>query len=46
MSGRAVDLHISRLRRKLSAAGYDGIRTMRFIGYRFVPVEGDAGPAP
>ena len=38
MSERAVDLHISRLRRKLLQAGYDGIQTMRFIGYRFVPM--------
>lgn len=37
MSPRAVDLHISRLRRKLLQAGYDCIRTMRFVGYRFVP---------
>ncbi len=37
MSPRAVDLHISRLRKKLSRAGYDCIRTMRFVGYRFVP---------
>lgn len=34
---RAVDVHISRLRRKLHAAGYDCIKTMRFVGYRFVP---------
>lgn len=37
-SGRGVDLLISRLRRKLRGAGYDGIGTMRFVGYRFVPV--------
>jgi two-component system, OmpR family, response regulator ChvI len=36
-SGRAVDTHISRLRAKLRDAGYDCIRTMRFVGYRFVP---------
>jgi DNA-binding response OmpR family regulator len=37
MSPRAVDLHISRLRRKLSRLGCDAIKTMRFVGYRFVP---------
>jgi DNA-binding response OmpR family regulator len=37
---RTVDLHISRLRKKLSVAGYDCIKTMRFVGYRFVPVPG------
>jgi DNA-binding response OmpR family regulator len=36
---RAVDLHISRLRKKLRAAGCDPIATMRFVGYRFVPRE-------
>lgn len=36
---RAIDVHISRLRRKLRLAGYDCIQTMRFVGYRFVPVE-------
>lgn len=41
ISGRAVDLLVSRVRRKLLAAGYDGIRTMRYVGYRFVP-PGDA----
>jgi DNA-binding response OmpR family regulator len=39
MSPRAVDLHISRLRKKLSQAGYDCIKTMRFVGYRFVPAQ-------
>jgi two-component system OmpR family response regulator len=38
ISARAVDLHISRLRRKLVEAGYDCIRTMRFVGYRFIPL--------
>ncbi len=38
-AARSVDLHISRLRRKLSQAGYDCIKTMRFVGYRFVPAE-------
>jgi DNA-binding response OmpR family regulator len=37
-SARSVDTHISRLRRKLHLAGYDCIKTMRFVGYRFVPV--------
>jgi DNA-binding response OmpR family regulator len=37
-SSRAVDTHISRLRAKLRRAGYDCIKTMRFVGYRFVPV--------
>lgn len=40
---RAVDLHISRLRRKLSDAGCDCIKTMRRVGYRFVP-DGVARP--
>jgi len=34
---RSVDTHIARLRAKLRALGYDCIRTMRFVGYRFVP---------
>ena len=37
-SERSVDTHISRLRAKLRGAGYDCIKTMRFVGYRFVPV--------
>jgi two-component system response regulator ChvI len=36
-SPRSVDTHISRLRRKLRSAGCDCIKTMRFVGYRFVP---------
>ncbi len=36
-SPRSVDTHIARLRAKLRQAGYDGIKTMRFVGYRFVP---------
>lgn len=36
-SPRSVDTHISRLRKKLRNAGYDCIKTMRFVGYRFVP---------
>jgi DNA-binding response OmpR family regulator len=34
---RSVDTHIARLRAKLRTLGYDCIRTMRFVGYRFVP---------
>jgi hypothetical protein len=37
-SPRSVDTHIARLRAKLRYAGYDCIKTMRFVGYRFVPV--------
>ncbi len=37
VSLRAVDLLISRLRRKLQAAGCDAIETMRQVGYRFLP---------
>ena len=36
-SARSVDTHISRLRAKLREAGYDCIRTMRFVGYRLTP---------
>ena len=43
VSGRAVDLLVSRVRRKLLAAGFDGIRTMRYVGYRFVPPSETAG---
>lgn len=35
---RSVDTHIARLRAKLRKAGYDCIKTMRFVGYRFVPL--------
>jgi len=38
-SERAMDTHIARLRRKLRAAGVDCIKTMRYVGYRFVPAE-------
>ena len=34
---RVVDIHVSRLRKKLAQAGCDCIRTMRYVGYRFVP---------
>jgi DNA-binding response OmpR family regulator len=43
---RAVDTHIARLRAKLRAFGYDCIRTMRNVGYRFVPpIDGEPEPA-
>jgi DNA-binding response OmpR family regulator len=35
---RSVDTHIARLRAKLRRADYDCIKTMRFVGYRFVPL--------
>lgn len=38
-SARSVDTHIARLRRKLRKAGFDCIKTMRFVGYRLVPPE-------
>jgi DNA-binding response OmpR family regulator len=39
VSMRTVDTHVSRLRRKLAAAGYACIKTMRFVGYGFMPLE-------
>jgi two-component system, OmpR family, response regulator RstA len=36
-SPRSMDAHIARLRQKLRAAGVNCIKTMRFVGYRFVP---------
>jgi DNA-binding response OmpR family regulator len=36
-STEAVDVHILRLRRKLGRVGGACIKTMRFVGYRFVP---------
>lgn len=36
---RAVDVKISHIRKKLRQAGCDCIHTMRFVGYRFVPVD-------
>ncbi len=42
-SPRAVDTHIARIRKKLSDAGCDCIRTMRNVGYRFVPPEALVG---
>jgi DNA-binding response OmpR family regulator len=45
-SPRAVDTHIARLRAKLRRAGYDCIKTMRFVGYRFIPLpEQNQSPA-
>lgn len=38
VASRSVDTHVSRLRAKLRRAGYDCIKTMRFVGYRFVPL--------
>jgi DNA-binding response OmpR family regulator len=35
---RVVDLYVARARKKLHAAGYDCIQTMRYVGYRFVPL--------
>ncbi|MDT0405861.1 winged helix-turn-helix domain-containing protein [Streptomyces edwardsiae] len=36
--GRTVDVHIARLRRKLGAGHRDAIRTVRRVGYKYVPV--------
>lgn len=35
--GRTVDVHIARLRRKLGAGHRDTIRTVRRVGYKYVP---------
>ncbi|MEV5102884.1 winged helix-turn-helix domain-containing protein [Streptomyces massasporeus] len=35
--GRTVDVHIARLRRKLGAEHRDTIRTVRRVGYQYVP---------
>ncbi|MEU2748821.1 winged helix-turn-helix domain-containing protein [Streptomyces collinus] len=35
--GRTVDVHIARLRRKLGAEHRDSIRTVRRVGYKYVP---------
>lgn len=42
---RSVDIVISRLRRKLHAAGCDAIQTLRQVGYRFVPTVEPAAQA-
>ncbi|MFF5517604.1 winged helix-turn-helix domain-containing protein [Streptomyces coeruleorubidus] len=35
--GRTVDVHVARLRRKLGAQHRDTIRTVRRVGYKYVP---------
>ncbi|CAL9583183.1 winged helix-turn-helix domain-containing protein [Streptomyces sp. Tu 3180] len=38
--GRTVDVHIARLRRKLGAGHRDAIRTVRRVGYQYLPPDG------
>ncbi|CAL9437906.1 hypothetical protein SUDANB176_02187 [Streptomyces sp. enrichment culture] len=38
--GRTVDVHIARLRRKLGPAHRDAIRTVRRVGYQYLPPAG------
>ncbi|MFD5226984.1 winged helix-turn-helix domain-containing protein [Streptomyces qaidamensis] len=38
--GRTVDVHVARLRRKLGAEHRDTIRTVRRVGYTYVPPTG------
>ncbi|MFD7686374.1 winged helix-turn-helix domain-containing protein [Streptomyces sp. NPDC059781] len=38
--GRTVDVHIARLRRKLGSGHRDAIRTVRRVGYKYVPPAG------
>ncbi|GAB2740854.1 winged helix-turn-helix domain-containing protein [Streptomyces bullii] len=38
--GRTVDVHIARLRRKLGAEHRESIRTVRRVGYKYVPPGG------
>ncbi|MER6624893.1 MULTISPECIES: winged helix-turn-helix domain-containing protein [unclassified Streptomyces] len=38
--GRTVDVHIARLRRKLGSGHRDTIRTVRRVGYKYVPPAG------
>ncbi|MFF7853857.1 winged helix-turn-helix domain-containing protein [Streptomyces sp. NPDC007904] len=38
--GRTVDVHVARLRRKLGAEHRDVIRTVRRVGYKYVPPTG------
>ncbi|MEU1848833.1 winged helix-turn-helix domain-containing protein [Streptomyces sp. NPDC019990] len=38
--GRTVDVHVARLRRKLGADHRDSIRTVRRVGYMYVPPTG------
>ncbi|MGW6507195.1 winged helix-turn-helix domain-containing protein, partial [Streptomyces niveus] len=35
--GRTVDVHVARLRRKLGAEHRQTIRTIRRVGYKYVP---------
>jgi DNA-binding response OmpR family regulator len=37
---RTVDVHIARIRAKIGRAHRDRIRTVRRVGYRYVPVDG------
>ena len=46
ISLRSMDVHIARLRAKLRSAGINGIKTMRFVGYRFVPPADSAAAEP
>jgi DNA-binding response OmpR family regulator len=39
--GRTVDVHIARLRRKLGADHRGSIVTVRRVGYKYAPVQGD-----
>jgi DNA-binding winged helix-turn-helix (wHTH) protein len=39
--GRTVDVHIARLRRKLGADHRDSIVTVRRVGYKYAPAQGD-----
>lgn len=43
---RLIDRHMTRLRRKLRNAGFDCIQTMRFTGYRFVPLSAECSELP
>ncbi|CAL9438037.1 hypothetical protein SUDANB15_02169 [Streptomyces sp. enrichment culture] len=38
--GRTVDVHVARLRRKLGAEHRDAIRTVRRVGYQYLPPAG------
>lgn len=41
--GRTVDVHIARLRRKLGADHRGSIVTVRRVGYKYAPAQGDRG---
>ncbi|GAP45284.1 winged helix-turn-helix domain-containing protein [Streptomyces azureus] len=43
--GRTVDVHIARLRRKLGAEHRETIRTVRRVGYKYVPPVSPVPPA-